>query len=374
MGARRLLVAATAAAAGLARDVSAQCADDAAWRFNGLDCAGFVGAAGPGDGSCAEAWASGTAGDGAAATAYAACQVTCGNAEACELVDRCGCPAGTGWSITTGRGCCKPGSFTQAIEEVGCQAARGNSDCTRGAPPPPIRPMPPPPQPGPLPAGFAEAYTLSGCADPAHCGTFRRVAARCTSGYYCPGGGGEGSGSTDRSLCHGAPVYQKGGGDGPVLHRVEYSNGGTGWAVRDGSVLETCSGSSAYLHSADNLQAGGGPPTTPVYSTGTNEHGGTGWVDNDTSPRCSSGCGIAVVAVELAVAPPPPTPPPPSITEDGVEDLPASSGSGGGTAAVFIGIILGCMLGPLVSKQCTIERNKGAIFYCFPNDFRSILH
>ena len=29
-----------------------------------------------------------------------------------------------------------------------------------------------------LPAGFAEAYALSGCADPAHCGTFHRVAAR----------------------------------------------------------------------------------------------------------------------------------------------------------------------------------------------------
>ena len=32
---------------------------------------------------------------------------------------------------------------------------------------------------GPLPAGFGESYTLAGCAAPAHCATFRRVAARC---------------------------------------------------------------------------------------------------------------------------------------------------------------------------------------------------
>ena len=37
------------------------------------------------------------------------------------LQDACGCAAGFGWSITTGRGCCKPGSNTQPAEIAGCQ-------------------------------------------------------------------------------------------------------------------------------------------------------------------------------------------------------------------------------------------------------------
>ena len=60
----------------------------------------------------------------------------------------------------------------------------------------------------PLPAGFTEAVTLVGCADPAHCGTFHRVLTRCMFGGKC---------STDLSMCNGVPAYQKGGGDGPVL-------------------------------------------------------------------------------------------------------------------------------------------------------------
>ena len=43
--------------------------------------------------------------------------------------DQCGCPAGTGWSVTTGVGCCKPGSWTQASEVASCQATRGNLNC-----------------------------------------------------------------------------------------------------------------------------------------------------------------------------------------------------------------------------------------------------
>ena len=154
------------------------------------------------------------------------------------------------------------------------------------------------PTPGPrLPAGFAEAYTLTGCADAARCGTFRHVAARYASGDYCPGGADEHSGSTDRSMCDGTPVYQKGGGDGPVLYRVEASDGRTVWAVRDSSTLEDCALGSWYVFSADSHKAGGGPPTEPAYSTGTN-YEGTGWVDNGTTgSRCTSGCGIAIAAV-----------------------------------------------------------------------------
>eukprot|EP01049_Picozoa_sp_SAG25_P025694 SAG25_NODE_12366_length_281_cov_0.851648_1_plen_42_part_10 len=35
--------------------------------------------------------------------------------------DQCGCTAGFGWSLTTGRGCCKAGSITQASEVASCQ-------------------------------------------------------------------------------------------------------------------------------------------------------------------------------------------------------------------------------------------------------------
>ena len=132
----------------------------------------------------------------------------------------------------------------------------------------------------PLPAGFAEAYTLSGCTNTAYCGTFWRVAARCdtaigadiwTRGYYCPGGAGEYSGSMDPSLCNGVPVYQKGGGDGAVLYRGEGSSGRTGWIVGDSSALETCGGLNgrAYLNGPANHPPYEGPPTAPAYSTET---------------------------------------------------------------------------------------------------------
>ena len=136
---------------------------------------------------------------------------------------------------------------------------------------------------------------LAGCADPAHCGLFRRVLARCTSGYSCPGGASEYSGSTDPTLCSGAPAYQKGGDEGPVLYRFEDNWGNTYWLVYDSSALDDCSENSyAYLYSALNDQPG--PPTAPAYSTGTSYDGGTGWVDHDVSPSCYSDCGITVTA------------------------------------------------------------------------------
>ena len=67
----------------------------------------------------------------------AVCLVDYGNTE-CRpeisvSVDECGCISGTGWSETTGRGCCKPGSITQEFEITACQAtgfaAFGNTNC-----------------------------------------------------------------------------------------------------------------------------------------------------------------------------------------------------------------------------------------------------
>ena len=105
------------------------------------------------------------------------------------------------------------------------------------------------------------------------------------------------SGSTDPSLCHGAPVYQQGGADGPVLYQGAYSDGSTQWRVAGSSALEDCGRSVAYLFSAFNHQPIGARPMALAYSTGTNGQGGTGWVDLDASPMCTAGCGITVVAV-----------------------------------------------------------------------------
>ena len=132
----------------------------------------------------------------------------------------------------------------------------------------------------PLPAGFNGSYTLAGCADPAHCGTFRRVLARCMSGHYCPGGMDRChhwcSGSSDPALCGDAPTYQKDDGDGLVLSRSEYADGSTQWFVTDSYALEQCRAmpllqsarstgfwESSVLRTSDPP----GPPTTPIYST-----------------------------------------------------------------------------------------------------------
>ena len=189
-----------------------------------------------------------------------------------------------------------PSRLLRCTSDCGIAVAAAPSPLTKPPAPPPAAPPAPDPPPGPpLPAGFAEAYTLSGCADSAHCGTFHRVAARCASGDHCPGGQYDYSG-TDPSLCNGAPVYQKGSGDGPVLSLADWGGSGTRWVVTDSSALETCNSGSSYLFSAYNDQAGGDSPKVPAYNTGSNGAGGTGWVDIDASPSYRSGCGCAIVA------------------------------------------------------------------------------
>ena len=150
----------------------------------------------------------------------------------------------------------------------------------------------------PLPAGFAMAYTLSGCSDSTHCGVFRRVSADCTRGFYCPGGEYEASGGSDPSLCDGVPVYQKGDNHGPVLYRAYYDPYHTHdhnfdrWVVTSASNgLNYCEKSlqesEQYLLSGQNHQPGGGPPDRAVYSE---------WTDGGASPVCRSGCGITITA------------------------------------------------------------------------------
>lgn len=174
-----------------------------------------------------------------------------------------------------------------------------------------------------LPAGFAEAYTISGCSDSAHCGVFRRVLARCASGD-ASSGHALGACGNDPSLCDGVPVYQQEGGgeDAPVLLRAG-DEAITIWAVAASSALETCSlglgpssdGPDAYLVSATGFHetftnsAGvgpppemccAGPPNTAVYSNGYNSMTDeAGWVDIDSLThgpvRCTSRCVSIVV-------------------------------------------------------------------------------
>eukprot|EP01043_Picozoa_sp_COSAG02_P005575 COSAG02_NODE_152_length_33208_cov_13.316591_15_plen_690_part_00 len=146
-----------------------------------------------------------------------------------------------------------------------------------------------------------QAYLLSGCSNPAHCGTFFRVAAHCTSGDHCPGGR-YANGNTDSTLCDGAPVYQLGGPDGPVLYRWvgAKSDTFTTWYVSDSSTLTTCDGSGVdckrggcYLKSAhgpvcrSTSDCPEGLPTEQAFE---------GWKDFEASPKCSENCGISIAA------------------------------------------------------------------------------
>jgi hypothetical protein len=153
----------------------------------------------------------------------------------------------------------------------------------------------------PLPAGFAESYAVTGCADPEHCGTFHRIVdiaavsdirreCATTKSDWCKSKFGT---TNNPTMCYGAPMYQKDGDDGPVMYRFEDDNI-TNWSVSDSSALETCSGQK-LLYSLDSDQLSG-PPTDPAYSTGINWFGGNGWIDIGVRPGCYSDCGINVIA------------------------------------------------------------------------------
>jgi hypothetical protein len=139
-----------ACAAALLGSAAAQCVDDGAWRFNGLTCATFVGVGGPGAASCGAAWASGVAGDGSAQTAYEACQVTCSNTECalppcrddaawrfngltCATFVGVGGPGVASCGAAWASGVARDGSAQTAYEA--CQVACGNVDTCEPGPP-----------------------------------------------------------------------------------------------------------------------------------------------------------------------------------------------------------------------------------------------
>jgi hypothetical protein len=133
--------------------------------------------------------------------------------------------------------------------------------------------------PGQLPQGWAASYDVAGCSNPAHCGTFVAVPARCTSGAACPGGAYARPGWTDATRCDGVPTYQAGGPDGPVLFRY-YGGDGTYWDVGSSDRLNDCEyGHGDYLSSAGNPGLADGAPTAPVYSAGS------GYYDRDNHAR-----------------------------------------------------------------------------------------
>eukprot|EP01046_Picozoa_sp_COSAG06_P049950 COSAG06_NODE_7794_length_2371_cov_41.986796_2_plen_154_part_00 len=129
-----------------------------------------------------------------------------------------------------------------------------------------------------MPQGFAVSYDVAGCSNPAHCGTFVAVQARCTSGDSCPGGEYARPGWTDATQCDGVPTYQSGGPGGPVLFRYyDGDDGSTVWIVGSSGALNDCGfyGGDPYLASDSNPGRPGGAPTAPGYSAGE------GWYDGD---------------------------------------------------------------------------------------------
>ena len=70
------------------------------------------------------------------------------------------------------------------------------------------------------------------------------------------------------ALCDSAPVYQKGGSDGPVLYRSYQHQ--TQWRIGPSSAIETCAWAGIQLsaHSAIKPGTSGDVPTAVAYSAG----------------------------------------------------------------------------------------------------------
>ena len=62
------------------------------------------------------------------ATVITAAHMTGVVAGGVPMIDKCGCRPGLGWSVTTGRGCCKADSVTQVLAAAPRQDTRGNMD------------------------------------------------------------------------------------------------------------------------------------------------------------------------------------------------------------------------------------------------------
>ena len=200
--------------------------------------------------------------DASGVTASEACSVTCGDGTGCAEYDNCwDSPCKNSGTCTDGTPiftCTCPPEFT---------GPEFNQVC----------------EPWLLPDGFDYTYDVAGCSNPAHCGTFVAVQARCTSGDYCPGGGDARPGWTDATMCDGVQTYQLGGPGGPVLFRgySTYQGDHTQWDVGSSDRLNDCDGDGddydLYLLSAVNTGQPGGAPTAPGYSAGD------GWTDIDNN-------------------------------------------------------------------------------------------
>eukprot|EP01046_Picozoa_sp_COSAG06_P061398 COSAG06_NODE_13450_length_1255_cov_89.599481_1_plen_226_part_00 len=191
-------------------------------------------------------------------TASEACSVTCGDGNGCAEYDNCWDQQDT---------CQNGGTCVDGIGSYMCvclpEAGFYGYACEL--------PLPP------LPDGFDYTYDVAGCSNPAHCGTFVAVPARCTSGGTCPGGGDTRPGLTDATQCDGVPTYQSGGPGGPVLYRGYNGDSGTWWLVGSSDALDDCNyHGHNYLASDSNPGRPSDAPTAPGYSAGD------GWYDLDT--------------------------------------------------------------------------------------------
>eukprot|EP01046_Picozoa_sp_COSAG06_P018993 COSAG06_NODE_1339_length_9813_cov_44.214639_3_plen_285_part_00 len=228
------------------------CEDDATW----VDTAYGIGGCDAIVANGMESYCSDMA-DASGVTASEACGFSCGNI--CPEYDNC-------WDSP----CKNSGTCTDGVGSFTC-------DCPPEFTGPEFNNVC---EPSPLPDGFGYSYDVAGCSNPAHCGTFVAVPARCTSGLFCPGGAAARPGWTDATRCDGVPTYQAGGPGGPVLYRgYEIDYDGTQWIVGPSDALNDCNpyGGPFYLASALNPGRPGGAPTAPGYSAGS------GWTDIDNN-------------------------------------------------------------------------------------------
>ena len=128
--------------------------------------------------------------------------------------------------------------------------------------------------------GFAEAYTLSGCSNPAHCGVYVRVEAQCLKDFTEGGVCGK-----DAALCAGAPVYELrgtsggGGGGGSILYRWSPNGQSSSWLVGASARRSDCESYGSFLRSLPIAGSAVHPPAAEGHNSGD------GWYDDEARLR-----------------------------------------------------------------------------------------
>ena len=119
-----------------------------------------------------------------------------------------------------------------------------------------------------IPNNFSASYLISGSSGNSRGGnldgTYSIVEAHCTGGWDCDAG--------SPTTCGGAPLYQRGGAEGPVLYRINDAYDHTGWYVADSDALADCGGGAGYASRELNRGHQPGPPNDgTAYGAWTEE-------------------------------------------------------------------------------------------------------